>query len=126
MLARMTTSCVLLVWSASPAFAEVMDKEPTIGGLWGTALLLGLIGIGACAWNRWAGAAATLVAILFAWGVHSELSDPFVGRDILREAGPSYVRQSYMAILVCLSMHVAVWVYAFLRSTWRRVGASRE
>ena len=104
--------------------AEVMDKEPTIEGLWARALACGVIGL--LAWRRgprW-GMGALLLSFLFVWGFYSELTDPFVGPDILREAGPGYVSGVYLGFWVCALLHV-VGAAAFVhrrRSTNRQRG----
>ena len=84
-----------------------MDKEPTLGRLWGVGLLIGLLGF--FAWRRHVvlGALATLVAAIFVWSFHWELTDPYVGPAILEEAGQGYVLQAYGAMLVCAALHLA-------------------
>jgi hypothetical protein len=118
-IARLAFLALLLVGVASPAVAEVMDKEPTIGEVWRMAAVLGLGG--AVAWwrTRWVGIVVFLVALLFAWDVHAELSDPYVGQSILREAGPEYVRQSYVAIVLCLACHLLAVTYKLWQWTRR-------
>lgn len=95
---------VLLV--PSVAWAEVMDKEPTLGHLWGVALVFGLAGF--FAWRRHfsLGVIATLIALPFVWAFHWELMDPYVGPAILQEAGRGYVVQAYGAMLVCALLHL--------------------
>jgi hypothetical protein len=97
---------LLVLLSASRAFAEVMDKEPTIRDMWESAILLGLAGAAAWLWNKWAGMIVFLFAVFFAWGRYLELSDPFVGPEIVREAGPTYVRHAYAAMAVTIAPHI--------------------
>jgi uncharacterized membrane protein YccC len=92
-----------------PAFAsaEVMDKEPTLVGVWSTALLLGVAGL--IAWLRrraLIGSIVGLFAVFFIWGLYTELTDPFVGPDILREAGEAYVSQARSALLLCTLLNM--------------------
>ena len=90
----------------SLAWAEVMDKEPTIESLWARALVFGVVGL--LAWRRsprW-GLGALLLSLLFVWGFYFELTDPFVGPDILHEAGNGYVSGAYLSFWVCAVLHV--------------------
>ena len=106
-LARSAACTVLLALLPAAAWAEVMDKEPTVLRLWTWALLLGALGF--VAWRRHPalGAFAALVAAVLVWGFHFELADPHVGPAILQEAGPGYVVQAYAAMLVCAAFHLA-------------------
>jgi hypothetical protein len=81
--------------SMSSAFSfvlllEVMDKEPTILGLWLGGVTLGFLAFLAARWRRWAALPFLAIALLSAAAVWMELRDPFVGPAILREAGRSY------------------------------------
>jgi len=86
--------------------AEVMDKEPSIEGLWMRAILFGVIGL--LSWRRgpyW-GLGAVLLSFLFVWGFNYELTDPFVGPDILDEAGSGYVSGAYTSFWLCAFLHL--------------------
>ena len=91
----------------SPAWAEVMDKEPTLARIWSTGLLIGFLGF--FAWRRHVvlGTLVTFLAAIFVWSFHWELMDTYVGRAILAEAGRGYVLQAYGAMLVCAALHLA-------------------
>jgi len=110
------------------ASAEVMDKEPTIRAVWSTALLLGAAGL--LTWSRRhpiLGTIAGIFAGLFVWGRHAELTDPFVGPDIVREAGKAYVTQTQSAIILCtllnflgLAIYIARYIHGQRSSAaWR-------
>ena len=105
------------------ASAEVMDKEPSLRGLWQSAILLGLVGLLAWRWNRLLGIVVTAVVLPLVWSFHWELTDPFVGHDIRLEAGESYVRQAYLSMLLCTVLHVLGILGYFLR--WR-LASSRK
>ena len=107
-------SCLL---AASPAFAEVADKEPPIGYLWALALginavafLLGLI-------RPKLGLIVLPVSLLLAIGGHLELTDPYVGPEIKRELGQSYITTSYFIYAVALLGPVLIVV---LNARFRR------
>ena len=103
--ALLATATLLLL--PSVVAAEVMDKEPSIEGLWTRAIIFGVVGL--LAWRRglrW-GIGATFLSLLFVWGFYTELTDPFVGPDILKEAGAGYVSGAYMSFWVCAFLHLA-------------------
>jgi hypothetical protein len=101
------TSVALIAVVPSAAWAEVMDKEPTLARIWGVGLLTGALGL--FAWRRHIvlGAVASLIAGLLAFALHAELADPHVGSAILAEAGRSYVVQAYGVMFLCAALHVA-------------------
>ncbi|HKO45881.1 MAG TPA: hypothetical protein VJU84_21570 [Pyrinomonadaceae bacterium] len=90
-------------------FFEVMDKEPSLLQVWFLFLSIGLGGLLLSRLRYWIPLVALSLALLFA-GVHlGELNDQYVGTDIVREAGQTYVTQSYIAmalgvILPCLGV----------------------
>ena len=98
---------MLLALLPAVAWADVMDKEPSLPGLWGWALVLGVMGF--FAWRRHLalGAFITFLAAVPVWAFHFELSDPYVGPAILQEAGRGYVIQAYTAMAVCAALHLA-------------------
>ena len=92
------------------AVAEVMDKEPTLVATWAWALVGGALGLVGWRWRWWAGAVLVLLPAAYFTGLHFELTDPYVGPDIVREAGRGYVLWSYSAAAVFIVLQVAgVW-----------------
>lgn len=85
---------------ASPALAEIADKEPSVGGMWAWALAVNVIALLLEMVRPRLGLLMVPLAALSAWAGYMELSDPYVGQAILRELGPSYVKMSYMIIAV--------------------------
>jgi hypothetical protein len=78
---------------------EVMDKERPLAQ---TALLYGVLSVIGCLLSSkrwWLGALVLPVVGLFAWVDIGELRDPFVGPEIVREAGSLYVLLWYAFIL---------------------------
>jgi hypothetical protein len=91
MMGRLSWIVAIVVGLTASASAEVMDKvvpleELQIGGL------IGVVACGIAAWF-WPKALWLLlpVSLYFCLGVLGEVTDPYVGRAILDEAGPSYV-----------------------------------
>jgi len=92
------------------AVAEVMDKEPTLVATWAWALVGGALSFVGWRWRWWAGAVLVLLPAAYFTGLHFELTDPYVGPDIVREAGRGYVLWSYSAAAVFIVLQVAgVW-----------------
>ena len=101
---------------SAPAFLlEVMDKEPSVLVLWGVSLLLGVGGLLLSRYKYWLALVVVAIALILAWAQVSELHDPSVGPNIVREAGYSYLVQSYVASAIAI---VLPSVGAFMR--WRR------
>ena len=113
----------LIVWAvtATDAYAEVMDKEPSIADNWLLAVVGGLLAIAAWRWRGWAGLMVTSVVMFFLLGVYMELQDPFVGPAMRREAGEHYVTHYYAAVVVAVVLN-AVGVYLRMRSAARQRG----
>jgi hypothetical protein len=102
---------------ASPALAEVADKEPSVGALWAWALGFNVIALLLEAVRPRLGLLVVPIAALFAWAGHMELSDSHVGPDISRELGPSYVNMSYASYAVgLLGPIIAVLLWNIVRS----------
>jgi hypothetical protein len=89
------------------AVAEVMDKEPTLVATWAWALTGGALGFVGWRFRWWAGAVLALLPAAYFVGLHLELTDPYVGPDIIREAGRGYVLWSYCAAAAFVVMHAA-------------------
>ncbi len=94
------TLAALLI--ASPAFAEVADKEPSVGALWAWALAFNVVAFLLELLRPRLGFLVLPIAALFAWVGHEELSDPYVGPAILSELGPKYVNVSYASFAIGL------------------------
>jgi len=104
------TLAVVLVVTATPVYAEVMDKEPTITAIWAWALLGGALSVLAWRWRWWFGAIVSMVVLSGTYGVYLEISDPFVGPAIRKEAGQGYIGQFYFsALLGCVLQLFAVY-----------------
>lgn len=103
-------------------FAEVMDKELTLTFLWSYFTGVGFVGFlfGFVRW--WLCVAIVPFIAILAFFQISELNDPFVGPDILAEAGAGYVLQSYAAI----SSGVVLPILGILTAAiWRLKSASQ-
>jgi hypothetical protein len=104
------------------AYAEVMDKEPTLMQLyaWCGVSTIGLF-LSARYRPKWL-IFVVLLPFLFVYGQWSEITDKQVGPDILREAGNYYVMVSR---LMPLPMIVGLLVGLLLRyHATRRKGKS--
>ena len=97
---------VLLFSSTSVLLAEVMDKELSVPGLWGWAVLWMFAGFLATRYRCWLGLITLPVAAFLPAGALSEFYDPQVGPAIVREAGWTYGLHSYAALAVIFLGHV--------------------
>ena len=88
--------------AASPAAAEVADKEPSVTGLWVWAVGFNVAALALEALRPRFGLLVLPVAGLVSWAGYSELSDPYVGPAILQELGSGYVRASYAAYVAAI------------------------
>lgn len=84
------------------AYAEVSDKVPSILRLWGTGILLGVIGFLAIQYRKWAGAIVAVVAIFFCYIHHGIIVDEFVGPAVIKEQGSKYIISVYGSIGVMI------------------------
>src|SRR5947207_3513536 len=87
------------------AVAEVMDKEPTLVATWAWALIGGALGLAGWRFRWWAGVVSALLPAAYFAGLHFELTDPYVGPDIVKEAGRGYVLWSYCAAVGFIALH---------------------
>jgi len=85
---------------------EVMDKEPSLGAVWGAALLLGLVGFVAARFRRWLVLPALTVIGVLAYLQLSELADAALRPAIIQGAGRGYLIQSCAAIAVAVLLSV--------------------
>jgi len=83
---------------------EVMDKEPSLVQIWIECVVLGIGGLFLSRYRYWLAIAVLALALTLAWLQISELRDPFVGPDIVREAGHGYVVQSYVALTIAVAL----------------------
>jgi hypothetical protein len=108
-LARLTFLVLLLV-TFGTAHAEVMDKEPSLlqNVLWGVAS--SALCFLAARFKPWLLLLVVPVPAFYFLALFSELRDPFVGPDILKEAGTVYVYSGYgLGVLVLVSIFVGLW-----------------
>lgn|GEM_PF-1356797 len=74
----------------TPAWAEVMDKEPGLGQVWfwGLAGVLAIFLAGRIRW--WLAWPAALLPALFFIGLIQEMGNPLIGPSMWRESGQLY------------------------------------
>ena len=85
---------------------QVMDKEPTLLAVWGTALVLGLVGFAATRFRRWLVLPALAGIGFVAWSQLGQLADPVVGPAILQRAGQGYLIQACAAVALAVVLAV--------------------
>jgi hypothetical protein len=106
---------LLIVLSLAPlaAHAEVMDKESSATALWLWTLIPAAFALLAARYRPWFLLLVLPAPLLFFAAQIAEVSDPQVGPDILREAGPLYIAVSWGGLVVLAATVLAgLW--------WRR------
>jgi hypothetical protein len=79
---------------------EVMDKEPSLTFVWVSFLLIGAVGFLLSHYRIKLSFVVLTIALFVAYIHLMELHDPSVGPAIVREAGQTYVAQSYIALAI--------------------------
>lgn len=90
--------------SLGAVLLEVMDKEPTVPGMWIGALVFGGAAVLLARRSVVAALCVTALVVLAAVGRHEELTDPYVGPAIRREAGDAYFVHDYMSTALALAL----------------------
>jgi hypothetical protein len=103
-------------------FAEVLDKEPTALTVWLTYGTLSGAGFFVCRWRPWCFALFGPANSFAAWASISELWDPYVGPEILRESPPLFI-QWHLALVFALAGPVAGFIVGLRR---HKRGAGRR
>ena len=99
---------LLVATTPLPAFAEVMDKEPSLAAIWLSAVLCGALGFALGRFRVYLAPAALLVAVATPLGsALSELQDALVRLAIWHEAGAGYALQVYAAGAVMVALCAA-------------------
>jgi tetratricopeptide (TPR) repeat protein len=97
----------LLALVASPAWAGVMDREPTLGDIWFLAAGVAVLGLVV----TWAWPPLALLSLPITWHVAGYLLDGVRDPDrraaILDSAGPGYILGAYAAVALMLLGHAA-------------------
>ena len=106
------TAAVMCLVVATPVFAEVADKEPTLGRLWAWTLGINAIAALLALIRPKLGLIVLPISALFAFAGYMELTDPYVGPDILRELGQGYVTTSYIVYGIGLIGPVLIVILA--------------
>jgi len=115
MQSRTRNTCLLLSFllgTATPAVAEVMDKDPTTDMIWRSGIVLAVLALGAGRLHPLLGVLLVLLVPNVPLGVLFEIHDPSVGPHIRAEAGMGYVFQTYAANGLVLSSYLiggALW-----------------
>ncbi len=89
------------------AYAEVMDKEPSLFSIWVWAFLGSAIGLFLATRRRWLAAVSFPIVMFRPFQAIFEFWDPFVGPAIIKEAGIGYGIQAYCAAAVVIVAHAA-------------------
>lgn len=113
----------LLAVAASPALAEVSDKIPAPGGLWGWAAGFTLAALLLALWRPAAGLVVVPLAALHAWGGYAMVSDIHLGPAILHEQGEGYVRMVHQSSALGV---IGPLVMVLLVATYRQRVAARR
>ena len=105
-LRRFAFSTGALALAASPVAAEVMDKEPSLQGLWLWAVAASLAGYAACRLRGWLLPLVLPVASFLPLVAVFESHDRYVGPAMRHEAGQTYVVQAHVLLVLILTSHL--------------------
>ena len=101
---------ILSIYLTKPAYAEVMDKEPSliVNYVWGiTGAILCFV---TARYKPWLLLLIAPLPLFYFVALISEINDPFVGKAILNEAGSIYIISSYaLAAFIIASIIIGLW-----------------
>jgi hypothetical protein len=95
---------ITVAWTL-PAYAEVMDKEPSVPMIWGAATVCSVLGFSAARFKPALVVFTGLSAVFYFGGVVAEITDQTIGKAIIKEAGNSYPIHAYVAVAVVILAH---------------------
>lgn len=88
------------------AFAEVMDKMPSLGDIWAWAFFGSILGALLYAYKWWIGGTVYVITIISVASTTSLFLSPTMLAAIRAEVGVSYEQQCYLATAVVLSVAI--------------------
>jgi hypothetical protein len=97
---------VLALSLPTAAFAEVMDKEASLGEIWLWACLGAVAGYFATRRHKFLAIVTLPLSLLIPLKTILEIHTPDVGPSIIQEAGMTYVVQAYLALSLVLLAHI--------------------
>ena len=102
----------------------LLKVDPPLSTGW--VLAAGFAGLGFWSARRWVWPGIVILAqiLISLWGVHDAATDPVNGPALLREAGPEYVTQSYVAHAISIAATVVGLAWGIARSRRRRDGSN--
>jgi hypothetical protein len=106
---------LLLIMNIFATIFEVMDKEPTALQNYLFFVSLGVTAFLLIRYRFWLALVVLPILLFFVWIHVSELNHPFIGVDIVREAGYDYVVHSYVAMTIAVVLSLAG-----VLTEWRR------
>jgi hypothetical protein len=116
--ARAVLALGLLLTAATPAWAEVADKVPSLGHVFRWAIIGTAVGYAVCRFRPSLGLLTFPVAAYFHFALLSEIHRSGVGQAILRELGIPYLQAVYASLACIVVGHVTGALAHFL--AWRR------
>ncbi len=105
---------------------EVMDKEPTLALIWGCAIFLAASGFIGCRYNHRFGFLVFPVVLVLSMALLLELNDQAVGQAIIREAGISYVIESYIAVAMAFGFPLWGAIHSYRHRRTSRLPNERQ
>jgi len=107
------TLAVLLLLAPPAAVAEVSDKVPSLGEIWGIATVAAMALLLAARYRPWLLAVALPIALLWFGALLAEIHSADVGPALVREQGVQFVVWADLVGALMMAACVAGWV-------WRR------
>lgn len=112
------------VTTLSLALLGVIVVEPSLFTIWVSAVVFAGLGFWSARRWVWPGIVVLGWILMSLWGAHQAFSDQLNRTAILREAGPEYVTQSYVAHAISIAATVVGLAWGIAR--WRRERGESE
>jgi hypothetical protein len=95
---------ITVAWTL-PAYAEVMDKEPSVPMIWVAAIVCSVLGFIAARFKPGLVVVTGTISALYLGSVIAEINDQTIGKAIIEAAGNSYPIHAYVAVAVIIVAH---------------------
>ena len=114
----LTTHLILIL--SSNIYAEVMDKEISITGIWNYLAIGIILGVSLSWFKWWIGLPIQLYYSLVLFYPIMEWNDKYVGPAIAKEAGNHYGKNAYNAFILLVVTYLISWLLMCFRKMQKK------